>query len=175
MKIYKKIATAIILIITIALVIPGVANFTATYPEAIAAFNNEYPTEEDYEQLNAYALAYAQTRDENISRAEGIESISTEIKDGNLKVVVKSFKADVTAIYRMKAETVNDKGEMKLTPSYKDGIYTEESNIESAGFYIGCIYFFAVIFSAMIFIPLFAIFVAIPSKIVQQRNKKRKN
>ena len=51
MKIYKKIATAIILIITIALIIPGVAHFTATYPEAIAAFNNEYPTEEDYNQL----------------------------------------------------------------------------------------------------------------------------
>ena len=174
MKIYKKIATAIILIITIALLIPIIANYVATSSTMIAAFNNEYPTEEDYEQLKEYALSYAKTRDENISRAEGIESISTEMKDGNLKVVVKSFKADVTAIYRMKAETVNDKGEMKLTPCYKDGIYTEESNIKSQGFYIADLYVFASIFFCIIFAPVYLIFVGIPCKVVQQRNKKRK-
>ena len=175
MKTYKKIATAIILIITIALLIPIIAYGTAISPGMVAAFNNEYPTEEDYEQLKEYALAYAKTSDVNISRADGIESISTEMKDGNLEVVVKSFKADVTAVYPMKTEIVDDKGKTKMTPSYEEGIYTEESNIESAGFYIGSIYFLAVIFSAIIFIPLFAIFVAIPCKIIQQRNKKRKN
>ena len=74
----------------------------------------------------------------------------------------------------MKAETVNDKGETKLTPWYEDGIYTEKSNIESVGFYIGITYFMVIIFATMILVPLYVIFVAIPSKIVQQRNKKRK-
>lgn len=171
---YEAIATAVIFIVTLALLIPFIAYGTAINEEMIVAFNNEYPTEEDYNQLKEYALAYAKTGDVNIARADGIESISTEMKDGNLVVVVKSFKADVTASYRMKAETVNDKGETKLTPWYEDGIYTEKSNIESVGTYIGVTYIVAIIFFAMIFLPLYAIFVAIPCKVVKKRNKKRK-
>ena len=61
MKTYKKIATAIILVITIALLIPIISYATATDPEMVAAFNNEYPTEENYKQLREYALEYAKT------------------------------------------------------------------------------------------------------------------
>lgn len=169
---YKKICTIIIAGIMMILSIIFIPHYAVTNPYIVAAFNNDFPTKEEYNLLKEYAISYARNNELTIIQDETIANIEKNLNRETLEVVVKSFKADVKASYPVMTEKTDD-GKYETLILFNEGTYIEHCNINSISFYIGDILLVFFVFFAMGFFSLYLVFIILPCGVIKKVKKNK--
>lgn len=133
---YMCICIAIALVIAI---VVSCVEVTRT-PEMVAKFSDP-PSEQDYQELEEYAILYAKTLNTGNIKRDDI-NISSSLKENQIEITVSELKCKVIATYPIEFTSTTD-GTFETIILYENGTYEHCSNLESMWSYIATILLFS--------------------------------